>query len=122
MGQNVVRFLDQASQSRAGPGVTIFSRPSGRNGRSLSGQLRFESCGSDGFGEVVQESGLEVSVRESNVTKAECEIYVLVLLNQILDSEEEGLQGIFDHVTSEGGSGCDRHGVGVDASESLLEN
>lgn len=46
----------------------------------------------------------------------------MVELNQVLDGQEDGLQGVFNNVLTHLTGGGDWHGVGVDHAETLLKN
>lgn len=46
----------------------------------------------------------------------------MVKLNQVLDAQEDGLQGVFNNILTHLAGGSDRHGVGVDHAEALLED
>lgn len=46
----------------------------------------------------------------------------MVKLNQVLDAQEDGPQGVFNNILTHLAGGSDRHGVGVDHAEALLED
>jgi hypothetical protein len=72
------------------------------------------------FAQLWKESDLKVSREEPDVTESEGKVNVFILLNQILDGQEKGIESIGNHVDSEASGGGHWHWVGVDASESLL--
>jgi hypothetical protein len=68
------------------------------------------------------EHNLETSIVNSDVGKAEVQVQVLVVLDQINDSQEDCLQSIVDHFLTKEASSCNGNWVAVDHAETLLEN
>ena len=70
----------------------------------------------------MREDDLEAAVDNSNAGKAEVQVKVLVILDQINDCEEDSLQRVIDNFFTEEACCCNGHGVAVDHAEALLEN
>ena len=79
-----------------------------------------ESEVSDGMLEIICKDYIKVSVGEPNVTKAERNINILIILYKVLDRKEYCVQGILHHIDAQGCGGSHWHWIGVDASKSFL--
>ena len=72
--------------------------------------------------QIFEEDSREVSVGEPHIAEAKGKVDVLVKLDQILDRQENGVQGVGDHVFTKAAGCSDWHGVRVDAPVALLED
>ena len=88
----------------------------------MSSHLIFKGSISYGSIEVLKEGGVKISVGESYVTETKSDVEVFIVLNEVVDSQEKSVEGVLDNINSEHGSSSNWHWVGVDASESLLED
>ena len=88
----------------------------------MSGHLIFKRGVSHGSIEVLKEDGVEISVGESYVTETKSDVEVLVVLDEVVNSEEQSVESVLHNINTKHGSSSDWHWVGVDASESLLED
>ena len=65
---------------------------------------------------------LKVLGSASDISETELKEDVTVVLHEVLDREEDGVQGIGNHVLSQEAGSRDGHGVAVDHPETLLED
>jgi hypothetical protein len=72
--------------------------------------------------EICKESCLQVAILKSNIAETKGEVDVLVKLDKISDGKENCVQGIGNNVFAEHSSCSNWNRVGIDASESLLED
>lgn len=100
--------------------MTVGSSPEGRDWALLPDHLILKLCSSNSLVQIVKEHDLKVSAKEPDVTETEGKIDVLIVLDKILNSQEQGVQSIVHHVNSEASGGGHWHWVGVDGSETLL--
>lgn len=77
---------------------------------------------SDGGVEVLQECCLQVSISESHVAEAKCKINIFVKLYEIVDGQENSVQGISYNIFAEHCGSCNWYRICVDGSVALLEN
>jgi hypothetical protein len=76
----------------------------------------------DLLGQEFSELNLEVSVNEVNVGETELELDVAVVFDQILNSEEDGLEGVINNVFTHMAALGNGNSVGVNHAEALLED
>jgi len=93
--------------------------PHGRNGGVGASHLGLEVLVSDLLAKVAGEVTGKVSVSETHAAESHLDGEVSVLTDKVLNSQPNGLEGIVNDLFAHLGGSGDRHGVGVDHSESL---
>ena len=88
----------------------------------MSQQFVFELSVADSSGKISEENGLDIFISKSNIRKAERQVDVFILIDQILDSQENGSEGVSSDVLAEHGSSRNWDGVSIHASEALLKD
>ena len=116
----MIWLLHQVAQSRLIPFWIVAGGPECRNWRGLSGHRVLERWVCNILNKTLFENNLKVSASNSNIAESPCQVDIFVILNQVLDGQEEGVQGINDYVLSEMSSCGNRYWVGINSSETFL--
>ena len=118
----MVGLLNKSSQSAAGEcfGVGGLPESGDRSSASLHGGL--EALVLDALDEVVREERLQRAVDHGHARKAKLKHDVFVVLDEVLNCEEDSVEGVVDYVLSEEAGCCNGHWVAVDHAEALLED
>ncbi len=63
---------------------------------------------------------MKVSIGNSHIAESPCQIDIFVVFNQVLDGQEESVEGINNYVLTEMCSCGNRYWIGVNSSETFL--
>ena len=96
--------------------------PGGGNSSGAAAHGGFKLFLSDIFVEELSELNCKVAMHKVDVGKAELQLNVIVLLNQVLDGEEDRLKAIFNYLLAHVAGLGNGHRVRVNHAEALLEN
>lgn len=116
----MIGFLHQIAQCRFIPFFIVAGGPKSRNWRGLSGHRVLERWICDTLNKTIFEGNLKVSASNSNIAESPCQVDIFVIFNQVLDGQEEGVQGIDNYVLTEMCSCGNRYWIGINSSETFL--
>jgi len=118
----VVRLGKQSSKCRLSEGLCVWALPCLRNWRNCTLHLVFNGLVFARALIILREHNFETSVSNSDIGKTKVQVQVLVILDQINDSQKDGIEGIINNFFSKKASSCNGDWVAVDHAEALLEN
>lgn len=126
LGQSVVnlsvRFADHSAHRTLEEFLLGVGPPGGRNGTVAAAHGSFKLFILNLLVQVVGKVGFEAFVYEADVSEAECENDVVVKLDEILNSQEDCLEGVLNNILAHLAAGGNGDGVSVDHAETFLED
>ena len=116
----MVWLLDERAERGSRKSVCMRSLPQSRDWGFLTMHLGLELGSTNRARKLRQEGRSEVSARDTHVGKAEREINISTVLDEVHNCEPNSVQCAVNDLLAEAGTASNGHGVGVDTAEALL--